>query len=212
MDDQNPYRSPNPPLDDNEPGHRELEAAAAKEPFTGRLATIARFLEPIEADLARGRLQADGIRVFIEGSGFASMNWPLSMGNRGVKLQVPTEDAERATAILNELSQANDEDAGEDEWSETDDDEADAYGKQEPDDEPELTVREQIADRAFRGAVLGVLFLPIQFYVFWLLLRVFVSDEPLSSRLRGRALIAAAINLPLIVLISFWLKGFFPRH
>jgi hypothetical protein len=66
-----------------------------------------------------------------------------------------------------------------------------------------LTKREQDADRALRGAVIGLLFLPLQLYVFWLLLRVFVSDEELGAGKRRKAVVAALINLP--IMFSFCL-------
>jgi hypothetical protein len=210
MDDRNPYRSPEPPSPDDEPA--ESGAADDRTPFTGRLTTVATYFEPIQADLARARLEGEGIRAFIEGATFASMDWHLSLANRGVKVQVPTEDAERASALLRNPSRAAHVEHGGDESTDFDNGDAEEDDDQETEDEWELTVRDESAERAFRGAVFGLLFFPIQFYVFWLLLKVFVSDEPLSPRSRRRALVAAAINLPLIVIIGFWLKSFFPRH
>ncbi|HZU35229.1 MAG TPA: hypothetical protein VFA18_04955 [Gemmataceae bacterium] len=74
--------------------------------------------------------------------------------------------------------------------------------------EPPPNVREQTARRAVRGAVLGLLLWPLQLYVFWLLLRVFLSDEPLTPETRRLATIAACINLPVIALCC-WLLGQF---
>jgi len=75
-------------------------------------------------------------------------------------------------------------------------------------DEPErvLTNREQNAGRAFRGAVFGLLLLPLQLYVFWLLLQVCVSDEPLAADKRRQAIVAAAISLPLMLGLCLLLK------
>ena len=70
--------------------------------------------------------------------------------------------------------------------------------KDEP--EPPLTSREQNADRAFLGAVFGLLFWPLELYVFWLLLKVYTSDEELHPLKRRKALFAALINLPLMVM------------
>ena len=61
------------------------------------------------------------------------------------------------------------------------------------------SVREENASRAWRGAVLGLLCWPLQLYVFWLLLQVYVSEEPLRPPARRQAWAAAAINLPLML-------------
>jgi hypothetical protein len=78
----------------------------------------------------------------------------------------------------------------------------------EPLDEPEetLTNREQTAQRALRGAVLGLLFFSLQFDVFWLLVCVFVSDEPLSPKPLRAALLAAGICLPMTMLMCLFLN------
>jgi hypothetical protein len=208
MDDRNPYRSPDPPSAD-ETGHgRDAGASDHAEALAGRLTTIATYYVPIQAELARSRLEADGIPAFIEGGEFASMAWHLLLANQGIKVQVPTEDAERAAALLKVASQTADHGHADEGGPEADANEAeDDDGG--PADEPPPTGREQNADRAFRGAVIGLLFLPLQLYVFWLLLKVFISEEPLSERLRNRAFVAAAINLPLIVVLGFFARSLF---
>jgi hypothetical protein len=67
--------------------------------------------------------------------------------------------------------------------------------------------RKNNADRADRGAVVGLLFLPLQLYVFYLLLKIFTSREPLGDRGRRRALIAAVINLPLMIALCFLFRA-----
>jgi hypothetical protein len=73
-------------------------------------------------------------------------------------------------------------------------------GSDEPEREP--TGREKDAKRAFLGAVFGLLFFPLQFYVSYLLLRVLFSTEALGGRSRGRARVAAAINVPFMLLLG----------
>jgi hypothetical protein len=211
MTDENPYKSPAPSSSAEEVRSPKPAAVDAGEPFAGRLTTVATYLEPIQAELARSRLDAEGIPAFIQGGEFASMAWHLTLANQGVKVQVPTEDAERAMAILSETSAAGGQEHGDEHWPQTAENEA-AFG----DDhdvvaEPLQTVREQNADRAFRGAVIGLFFLPLQLYVFWLLLKVFVSEEALSGRSANRAFVAAAINLPLMLLLCFLSRLLF-RH
>jgi hypothetical protein len=209
MNDENPYRSPNPSASAEEGRKPKAAAAAGGEPFEGRLTTVATYFEPIQADLARSRLGGEGIPAFIQGGEFASMAWHLTIANQGVKVQVPTEDAERALAILSETSPAGGQEDGDELWPQIAENEAGFSDDREVEAEPLQTVREQNADRAFRGAVIGLFFLPLQLYVFWLLLKVFVSEESLSRRCRNRAFIAAAINLPLMLLLCFLLRSFF---
>src|SRR5262245_60532836 len=140
------------------------------------LVTIAAFWSPVEADLARNRLEAAGIQAFLANAVTVGMYWHLSNAVGGVRLQVREGDAEEALAVLAEQPAA----------------------AEAEESEPVLTSREQNADRAFRGAVLGLLFLPLQLYVFWLLLKVFISDEHLDPGKRRNAIVAAIINLPLM--------------
>ncbi len=208
MNDENPYQSPNPSASAEDGREPKAAAAGRGEPFEGRLTTVATYFEPIQADLARSRLGDEGIPAFIQGGEFASMAWHLTIANQGVKVQVPTEDAERALAILSETSPAGGQEHGDEHWPQTGE-ETGLIDDREIEAEPLQTIREQNADRAFRGAVIGVLFMPLQLYVFWLLLKVFVSEESLSRRSRTRAFVAAAINLPLMLLLCFLLRLLF---
>ena len=69
-----------------------------------RLVTIRRFLggpDPdFEAELARIKLESNGIWCFLAGKNFVSMYWLLSFAEGGIKLQVRKSDAERALKIL----------------------------------------------------------------------------------------------------------------
>jgi hypothetical protein len=173
------------------------------------LVTIARFYDVTQADLARIDLEASGIRVFLSNEGLVSTLWHLTGAIGGIKLQVAAADVDRAEAILSRS--AKEEDETSDIAAETDDDDS-ATGESRPpeidddDTEPPLTRREENAERAFRGAVLGCLFPPLQLYAFWLLLRVMVSEDRLSGRRRSRAFLAAAISFPAIM-FALWLLG-----
>jgi hypothetical protein len=65
-----------------------------------KLITIANFIEPFQADLARVKLESEGIRCFLAGENFAATYWLLSGADRGIKLQVRQSEAERALEIL----------------------------------------------------------------------------------------------------------------
>lgn len=60
--------------------------------------TVARFTEPLEAEMARLRLQSAGIETFLSGENAAIMEPGLGP----LQLQVRTEDAADAMAILEE--------------------------------------------------------------------------------------------------------------
>lgn len=61
---------------------------------------VASFTDPIEAHLARGRLEAEGIdaRLDDEHSNLANWEWRLAIG--GAKLRVPAAQAGRAREVL----------------------------------------------------------------------------------------------------------------
>jgi Putative prokaryotic signal transducing protein len=64
------------------------------------LVTVATFTNPLEAHIVRGRLQAEGIEVYVAHEHHIWANWFLSTALGGVKLQVSPEDVQRADEIL----------------------------------------------------------------------------------------------------------------
>lgn len=64
------------------------------------LKTIASYTSPIEAHIAKGRLEAEGIQAFIADEHHIWANWMYSNALGGVKIQVREEDAEQAKTIL----------------------------------------------------------------------------------------------------------------
>jgi hypothetical protein len=64
------------------------------------LTTIATFANTAEAELARERLEQEGIKAFVVGAVTAHVIPHLSQGG-SVALEVGTGDAEEARAILN---------------------------------------------------------------------------------------------------------------
>jgi len=65
-----------------------------------RLITIANFNEPLEANLAKIKLESAGIKCFLLGENFTATYWLASFADRGVKLQVKETEAKRALEIL----------------------------------------------------------------------------------------------------------------
>ena len=62
--------------------------------------TIASFTFPIEAYLAKGRLEAEGIPAFIAHENHVWANWMYSQALGGVKLQVLENDVGAANLVL----------------------------------------------------------------------------------------------------------------
>lgn len=64
------------------------------------LVTVGRYIEPIAAQLARGRLESDGLTCFVQGGGLGSLLPTATVFP--ILLQVRAADAERAAEILAE--------------------------------------------------------------------------------------------------------------
>jgi hypothetical protein len=67
--------------------------------MSDKLVFVAAFVMPVEAQLARGLLEADGIRAFLTGEQSANVFGVRGLGGQ-IRLQVPEGDAERAADIL----------------------------------------------------------------------------------------------------------------
>jgi len=65
------------------------------------LVTIGRFIDPIAAEFARSRLDADGLTCFVQGGGLGSLLPTATVFP--ILLQVRAADADRATEILAEV-------------------------------------------------------------------------------------------------------------
>ena len=81
---------------------------------TRGMVTIARLLDPTEAHILLGRLEAEGIPAFIADQQLVQTNrlWTIALG--GVRLQVPEVLAQQAQAVITALREgryALDEDA-----------------------------------------------------------------------------------------------------
>lgn len=63
-------------------------------------ATIAVFDHVMEAEIAKGRLEAEGIEAFVQDENLVVQNWLYRNAIGGLRLQVAANDADRATEIL----------------------------------------------------------------------------------------------------------------
>jgi hypothetical protein len=64
------------------------------------LVTVTTYMTAYEAHIAKACLEEAGIDVFLQDVHTVGLRWDLSNLIGGVKLQVPSADAERATEIL----------------------------------------------------------------------------------------------------------------
>jgi hypothetical protein len=195
-----------------------------------KLITIATFGNAVEANLARNRLETAGIRAFLADADTVDMAWQLTGAVGGIKLQIPEGDEEVALSLLGQPLEAVSRRAsgspsrkrrkvikltaitrdgvrvGAEDADEEEDDSP--FGEDEDDEEEEGPSEiDQVAERAWRGALIGILFLPIQLYVFGLLLHVIFSREKPSPRLRWKIVAAAAINLPILFICFLFLTA-----
>jgi hypothetical protein len=158
------------------------------------------------AHVARLALESEGIPSFIDNEWISSINWVFTDAVGGVKLLVDSCDAESAIAILSSRSEYK--------WNEANI--AEAEGFEQAASEPEQLIlnssnaneREANVLRAYRGSIVGLLFLPIQFFVLYLLLfKVFANNQPLSNKRKTQAIIALAINLPCILILLLFFRS-----
>ena len=73
--------------------------------MSGSLKTVAAYPTPIEANLARNRLEAAGIQAFLGDDMTVGWLWHLGTALHGVKVLVAESDLSRATEILEKLKE-----------------------------------------------------------------------------------------------------------
>ncbi|MFO0014509.1 MAG: DUF2007 domain-containing protein [Planctomycetota bacterium] len=176
------------------------------------LVCVNTYVTPEEAHVAKLALEAEEIPCYVTDSAAAGLFWYMSDALGGVKLLVAADDVARAKEVLDDAATPGTDRVG-DAWKNA----AAAGEVEEPqgeDEETPLNDREESAQRAVKGAVLGLLFFPLQFYVLYLLLfKVFASELPLSPRSRRLAWIALAINsLCLLASYFIWRLIYWPTY
>lgn len=185
-----------------------------------KLVTIATFDSPMQAHIARNRLEAAGIVAVISNESIAGNAWHLTVAVGGVQLHVRADDVEAALQVLDEqvsieLGNTNAIDSEHTENGATEfEQEYFEYDEEEDEeDQDEVasttssdlseTEADRLARRAFRAALLGVLFLPLQLYSYWLLL-LFIFEPTIASK-SSRWQVAGAWLTNLLV-ITFLLQ------
>jgi hypothetical protein len=203
------------------------------------LVTIAAFASPLEAHLARNCLAEAGIESFLMGEEAVAMAWMFSNAVGGVKLQVEAADEVKALAVLASFDEGEDlptlqpvdgiKPAGAIQAPVP----AETVDEEEAD--PPRSSRERAADRVCMVAILalvliwlpslgmelsqrkgppvgmGLFFLVLQVWMFWQLLRIYLSDEPLRTKYLLRAGLAALISIPYVLLIGMSFNAMLSR-
>ncbi|HIK04854.1 MAG TPA: DUF2007 domain-containing protein [Trichormus sp. M33_DOE_039] len=148
--------------------------------------TIATFGNYVDANLAKQLLESQGIQCYLANESTVNMAWHLTVAVGWIQLQVSQADIEQAKIVLvsSEFETAV---SGEEPLT---NDEAD-------DDIEKLSWVDETADRAFRTAIIGLLliFLPIQLYSLWLLIRLLVSRRRISPNRRIKVIFALLLDL-----------------
>jgi hypothetical protein len=80
------------------PGREHLEDADP--PGDIAFVTVARSLDPLQIEMLRARLDAEGIECFVADAGINQMNALVSIAVGGVRLMVLRESAEAAQRII----------------------------------------------------------------------------------------------------------------
>ena len=183
--------------------------------------TVGCFHRLDDANFAKSLLDGAGIPAVLVGDHTVGIAWHLSPALGGVQLRVRKQDEALARAILNPPAGARSAAAGlgrrDDEQpdpepddpdserslgSDADDDadmaspDARLLAESEAEDEARsrLTPREELAERAFRAAVIGTVLPPVQLYATWLILRVLFARGPMQPRYWFRTLIVVLVN------------------
>ena len=151
------------------------------------LVTIATFTNSIEASLAQQQLKAAGITCLLADEATTNFAWHLSVAVGWIKLKVLRTDVANAIDILtatNVQFQPFDDDADED------------------DDFEQVSPADEILERAFRAAVIGLIFFPLQLYSIWLLAKLLFSGWKISRNRYLKAIIA--IILDMLIIFILW--------
>lgn len=174
-------------------------------PSSDQLVRIARCLSGVEAELVRCHLEAANIGAFVSNASVVAMDWTISNAIGGVEVLVRQSDAQAALEVLERkdpvpLAELATGDELLDYGDPTEEDPVEA------EHESDLNTREELASRAFRAAVVGLIVFPLQIYVAWLLVNVLFETQPMRSKYIKQAWIATILCAPFVALLILFLK------
>ncbi len=209
--------------------HRLVTVRSYFDPLDAEMAVNLLRSEGIHASLADSKLVSNtwhlanavqGIKLQVPEQDLAKANYYLGEieSARSERLSeepdMPRGPAARNTDDLEDEDDDDDEFAGDPEdFDETESDHILPWSggyegnPQDEDLETPPNRAEASAERAFKGAAFGLIFIPLQFYVTILLAEAFFGGEPLRPRYRRRAIFAAVVNVIFLVLLTFYLRA-----
>ncbi|HEY9604847.1 MAG TPA: DUF2007 domain-containing protein [Allocoleopsis sp.] len=173
--------------------------------MTPEIVTVATFADAIEAELAQQLLEAEDIIAFVNDEATVNLAWYLTIAVGWIKLQVLPQDAEAALSILIDAQQEG-QIITEPSIETSTDTSSSLIEEWEPIPSPSWT--DLTSEYAFRAAVLSLMFLPLQLYSLWLLLRLLVSSRRINPSRLWKVVIAAAINMASVTVLWRLISGF----
>ncbi|MBU1043171.1 MAG: DUF2007 domain-containing protein [Candidatus Omnitrophica bacterium] len=81
------------------------ETVPQAEETAQELVTVGKFLNVIDAHIAKTRLESEGIECYIQDENLVTLNWLYSNAIGGVRLQVNSADSSNARQILSDFKQ-----------------------------------------------------------------------------------------------------------
>lgn len=190
--------------------------------MSSELVTVARFLSPEEAHLLRGELEEQGIPAYVEDDATASMAWIYRGAIQGVHLTVPESHAKDASAIVAEARSRFSPDrrdvgigskrqCSQGHFVEHDAETCSVCGEPLlPEDVLEgIQANDDRIDRAWRAAVIGLVFLPLILHLLSVGLLIQVARSPYDSSTNRAAKWWGAFCISgAVLLLAFWLSGY----
>ena len=145
---------------------------------------VGQYLAPHEAELAASYLREHGLSARVENDVLQSMNplWGMALG--GVRVYVPSADADEAKALLADLLQQ-------------------VPSRSDPSDR--TLEFDAAARRALAAAVVGLFLLPVVAQLYSLVVVLKLRSAQLSARGRRHRIFALAIDLVVLGLCALWL-------
>jgi hypothetical protein len=166
--------------------------------MSSELVTVATFGDSVTATMARNHLENGGISAFLLDENELATEMGVASARSGIMLQVNAESAAAARRLLHELP---DEEAGDAPPVPETAIAAPAVAATLKTTSEEISLKDQEADRLFRAAVVGLIFVPVQGYALWQLMVVLGTAGKLSSRRRWKVLAAVLFNFPLMAML-----------
>ncbi len=177
-----------------------------------KLVTIGHYWNSVDARLAKIHLETAGIHSVLQNENSVTTNWlEVANASRGVQLQVDEADIDAAMDVLEQRTPTEGEigNAWETVGTTDNGDNSPSPDDQSVDDDqhdPEyvsLNLREKLIQQAYVSAILGVIFLPLEFYSLNQLLLSAISDKPVRESMQKKRRWAWVINL--FVILGYFL-------